>query len=108
MAAADSVNRSCPLAALLEREANMEAMGARSTGGGKPDKRARDCWNVSTHRTSGARRTTWRTFQATPSRATNVIRAFRKGFVSNATSSAGNRKAATSDTAARNTTMRTR
>ena len=93
---------------LVERCAIMEAIGASSTGGGSPASRARDCWNVSTQRTSGVRRMTWRRFQPMPRHSTSRMSALSSGLLSNAVSSAPDSTPATTATASRNTTMRTR
>ncbi len=58
----------------------MDAIGASSTGAGRPARRARDCWNVSAQRTSGVSRITWRRFQAMPMASTQAISALSSGL----------------------------
>ena len=91
--------------ALTARAASMLAIGASRRGEGRAARRARACWKVSSQVTSGARRVTWRRFQAMPSASTSRIRLFSIGLALKATSSRTDSRAATARTAARKASM---
>jgi hypothetical protein len=86
----------------------MLAMGASSGGVLRAARLARLRWKVSSHATSGPRRTTWRMFQAMPPSSTARITEFSSGLAVKAAISSWASRAVTPRTSARNTSMRIR